>query len=182
MIIKAISLWEPWATAWVIGLKKGETRGWCPRAGAEVYRGPLAVQAAKTKRDPKARVSLRDVFRKRLMDCRRSAMAFSSASIYGWDDLRPGHVIGICWLDSVVPSEKCTPDQLERSWGDFGRGRFIWVPQRMTRLPVPVPCVGRQTLFNWEIPDSVLSLPEVQRVLEFGAAPTPAADLHHQLA
>jgi len=40
--MKAISLWEPWATAIAIGAKKIETRSW-----ATSYRGPLAIHAAK---------------------------------------------------------------------------------------------------------------------------------------
>ena len=56
MTIKAISLWQPWATAWVIGLKKAETRHWAPVTFldrvARGYGGPLAIHAAKTDRDP----------------------------------------------------------------------------------------------------------------------------------
>ena len=40
--MKAISFWQPWATAIAAGVKKIETRGW-----QTAYTGPLAIHAAK---------------------------------------------------------------------------------------------------------------------------------------
>lgn len=40
--MKAISLWQPWASLIALGIKRIETRGW-PTA----YRGPLLIHAAK---------------------------------------------------------------------------------------------------------------------------------------
>lgn len=40
--MKALSLWQPWATAIAVGAKRVETRHW-----ATAYRGPLAIHAAK---------------------------------------------------------------------------------------------------------------------------------------
>lgn len=40
--MKAISLWQPWATLISTGDKTWETRSW-----ATTYRGPLAIHAAK---------------------------------------------------------------------------------------------------------------------------------------
>lgn len=42
MKIKALTLWQPWATLVAIGAKQIETRSW-----ATAYRGPLAIHAAK---------------------------------------------------------------------------------------------------------------------------------------
>jgi hypothetical protein len=41
--MKAISLWQPWASAIALGMKRIETRGWSTN-----YRGRLAIHAAKT--------------------------------------------------------------------------------------------------------------------------------------
>lgn len=41
--IKAISLWQPWASLVAAGVKRHETRHW-----STDYRGPIAIQAAKT--------------------------------------------------------------------------------------------------------------------------------------
>ena len=40
--MKAISLWQPWASAMALGMKKIETRHW-----PTCYRGPLLIHAAK---------------------------------------------------------------------------------------------------------------------------------------
>jgi len=42
MLIKAISLWQPWASAMALGFKKNETRHWATK-----YRGPLLIHAAQ---------------------------------------------------------------------------------------------------------------------------------------
>lgn len=42
MKIKALSLWQPWASLIAIGAKKIETRGWSTK-----YRGPLVICSAK---------------------------------------------------------------------------------------------------------------------------------------
>jgi hypothetical protein len=41
-VIKAISLWQPWASLMAAGVKLHETRHWWTS-----YRGPLAIHAAK---------------------------------------------------------------------------------------------------------------------------------------
>lgn len=153
MIIKAISLWQPWATAWVLGLKRGETRHWAPMLKRAIYRGPLAVHAALAERDPVTRESIRDWFDRRMEDCRQSREAFARAGIKEWSDLPRGAMLGLCTLDDVRPSILCGPhNSLEASWGDYSRGRFIWLPANMTALKTPIPCKGRQGLFNWEVP------------------------------
>lgn len=43
--MKALSLWQPWASLVAIGAKTIETRSW-----STSYRGPLAIHAAKTSR------------------------------------------------------------------------------------------------------------------------------------
>lgn len=43
--MKAITLWQPWASLIAIGAKKYETRSWKTN-----YRGPIAIHAAK--KDP----------------------------------------------------------------------------------------------------------------------------------
>ena len=40
--MKAITVWQPWASLLVSGRKRYETRSW-----ATTYRGPIAIHAAK---------------------------------------------------------------------------------------------------------------------------------------
>lgn len=44
--MKAISLWQPWATLWVLQIKRNETRSW---AFPHWYTGSVAIHAAKKK-------------------------------------------------------------------------------------------------------------------------------------
>ena len=52
-MMKAISLWQPWATLVGLGVKTIETRSWATK-----YRGPLAIHAAK--RQPEHGLSFPD--------------------------------------------------------------------------------------------------------------------------
>lgn len=165
MTIKAISLWQPWATAWALGLKKGETRHWRPMVDGKVYTGPLAVHAAKAERDPETGERLEAWFERRLATLSRSSTAFAAAGITTWADLPRGSIIAVCTIDAVKRAEDCKPDALEQSWGDYGPGRFIWMPACMTLLPTPIPCVGRQALFNWEVPAELLANEKIRSAL-----------------
>ncbi len=170
MKIKAISLWQPWATAWALGLKKGETRHWVPRVshpelGSIIYKGPLAVHAAKTERDRGEGHLLADWFELRLASCERSRAAFHAAGIRTWADLPRGCIIAVCMIDAVKSSTACAPDALEQSWGNYAPGRFIWMPACMTLLPTPIPCTGRQSLFDWEVPADLLANPKISAAL-----------------
>ena len=164
-VIRAISLWQPWATAWALGLKRAETRHWSPRAKGAVYLGPLAIHAAKTERDPRTGASLREWFERRMESCLRSAQAFRAAGFDSWNSLSRGQVIGVCRLGAVRPSEECSPDEIDRAWGNYSVGRSIWFPSDMLAFPEPVSCVGRQGIFNWDVPDYVLALRGIQQVL-----------------
>lgn len=50
-VVKAISLWQPWASLIALGPKTIETRSW-----ATDYRGPLAIHAAKRQPEQASRV------------------------------------------------------------------------------------------------------------------------------
>src|SRR5258708_5270609 len=45
-VVKALTLWQPWASLIAVGAKTIETRSW-----STSYRGPLAIHAAKRKPD-----------------------------------------------------------------------------------------------------------------------------------
>jgi hypothetical protein len=165
MKIRAISLWEPWATAWAIGLKGGETRSWRPPQAA--IGAPLAICSARTERDPESGEHLRYWFHQRLGLCDESARAFKSAGVQTWHDLRRGHVIAICRLADVQPTTLAgmSRSALEGSWGNYSPGRFVWIPENMTRLNEPIPVIGRQGLFSWEVPAELHRIPEINRIL-----------------
>lgn len=142
--MKALSLWEPWATAIAIGAKKIETRGW-----ATSYRGPLAIHAAKTK-------DYADTYFHPVTPAMRLVYdAFTAAGIGSERDLSFGCVIATCELVRIDRTEDIrdglTP--LERELGGYDDGRFGWHLANVVRLDVPVPARGLQQLWEWN-PDA----------------------------
>ncbi len=125
--MKAISLWQPWASLMAIGAKKIEARTWSTN-----YRGPLAIHASKTLVLPK--------FRKALDDLKIEP-----------DRLPRGFVLGVCQLILVCKiSNSIVHNWLESIFGDYTPGRYAWLTGDMVRFEIPVPCRGKQGLWNWQ--------------------------------
>lgn len=136
--MKAVTLWQPWASAMAHGLKQNETRSW-PTS----HRGDLAICSAKR--------------RPTLADCGDPA-TLERALQFPF-----GCVVCVVRVVECVPTRMFGPDGGRRlspqefDLGDYSLGRFAWVTQDCRRLARPVPVVGRQGLF--ELP------PEVQRAV-----------------
>ncbi len=143
--MKALSLWQPWATAIAAGVKQIETRGW-----ATNYRGPLAIHAAK-----RNSAELREWWHEHLLNDSviSDHAAFARLQIWGFNDLPMGAVVATCRLVDCVPSERLLADgradSREQKWGNFGPERFGWVLADVAPLVTPIPLVGRQGLFEW---------------------------------
>ena len=149
--MKALSLWQPWATLMAIGAKTIETR---PRRMN--YRGPLLICATKTWQP--------DILR-RLRFARwtgnspqdawdRIAAALCKAGFKSAGGLLLG--AALCSVDvcDCVPTEDIRktlwPEEL--AFGDFRDGRFAILTNRLWRFSVPFPITGRQGLFEIEVP------------------------------
>ena len=135
--MKAISLWQPWASAIPLGLKKIETRSWDTR-----LRGTIAIHAAKRWTE----------------DERSWALHFSR--LYGRPELADpprGAIIATARLVATFPTEALTGDitEMERAFGNYGADRFGWMLEDVVPLATPIPYRGLQGLF--EIPASVIS-------------------------
>lgn len=145
--MKALTIWQPWASLIACGAKTIETRSW-----STSYRGPLAIHAAKRVVSPKD-----------WPDGARAALTErAGTSAVGLVDR--GVVVATCVLVDVVEIE---PDQLawgviadgraqtwnvdpERDFGDFTPGRFAWLLAEVERIHRPPAAVGRQGLWEWE--------------------------------
>lgn len=136
--MRAISLWEPWATAIAIGAKKIETRSW-----ATNYRGPLAIHAAKTREMADAFLSHGAV-----------RLAFADAGITTVAQLPFGCVVATCRLMNCVRTERIRDSlsPLEVLLGGYDDGRYAWVLEDVVRLPKPVLWRGAQGFFEWSPP------------------------------
>lgn len=130
---KAISLWEPWASAIAKGLKRVETRDW-----KTPHRGVLLVHAAKHYTG-KERQKLR------LLEIVHPAVLEAA--------IKPqlGYVVAVAeLLDCKLMTDEWIGQQtpLERDLGLWEPGRVGWVLGRVVALPRPVAVSGKQLLFN----------------------------------
>lgn len=132
--MKAISLWQPWASAIALGHKRIETRHWFTN-----YRGPLAIHAAKR-------------WTREQIDFARSERALARLP----EQLPLGAIVATCRLVDVQCSEELAPQvsALERLYGNFAPGRFGWILEDITPLAIPVPFTGKQGFFT--VPDDLL--------------------------
>lgn len=131
-LIKAISMWQPWASLWLSRNKPYETRHW-----RTTHRGRLLVHATKT-----------------LVEDVEPILARVLKREFGahWSmDLPTGAIIGMVELIDVIPTETIYMNGLdpeELACGDFSEGRFGWRRGSYWRFTEPIPYRGRQTLFN----------------------------------
>lgn len=130
--MKAITIWQPWATLVAIGAKKIETRGWATR-----YRGPLAIHAAKKKDLENLLPGLRPSIETALVE----------AGYRKFADLPYGAVVAVGDL-VVVTAIESPPPQPEASFGDYSAGRWAWHLGNVRMLDRPVPMRGKQGLWN----------------------------------
>lgn len=133
--MKAITLWQPWATLVAIGAKQIETRAW-----ATSHRGPLAIHAAKHSPAWALSLAVTPPFFQALADVSYPVMPC-------------GYIVATCWLDSVFRiTATNAPGEPERSFGDYTPGRWAWWLERVYRLPEPIPAKGSQGLWEWTPP------------------------------
>jgi len=131
MRIKAISLWQPWATLVAIRAKQFETRSWPTN-----YRGPLAIHAAQRWTREQRELCETEPFK---------------SALTGY--LPFGRIVAVCNLVDC-----CTTDSIaafgispnELAFGDWTHGRFAW-ELTLVRQIQPIPCTGRQGFFTVEI-------------------------------
>lgn len=139
--MKAISLWQPWASAIAVGIKKIETRHW-PIG----YRGEIAIHAAKTQEGVK-----------QLIGIGRGDLIKQVVRLNPSDELLPlGAIVAVARLDGCYRVDQVEPSEYEAAWGDFSVGRYCWMLSHVVALPKPIPYRGQQGLF--EIPDDLLSI------------------------
>lgn len=131
--MKAITLWQPWASLMALGHKTIETRSWSTN-----YRGPLAIHAAK-----KVFIPPDPEFVKALEELNINVFA-----------LPTGCILGVCNLWNCIQVEdNCgmrNGVRFERLFGDYSPGRYLWLTNKMEALKKPTRCAGKQGLWDWE--------------------------------
>lgn len=139
--MKALSLWQPWASLWATpDAKIHETRSWPTN-----YRGELAIHASKTLACP-------DDFSPE--DCATicNVLGFpldAVLALRAWQHLPLGAIVAVITLEDCRPTSAGTPHRLDRLFGNWTPGRFAWRRGSIIqRLAAPVPCRGFQGIWN----------------------------------
>lgn len=127
--MKALSLWQPWASLVALGIKRFETRGW-----STPHRGPLAIHAARKLAIPVERDSSFD-----------AALALVPPG-YDWP---LGGVVGVANLVDCVPTStaRASLSAIEIACGDYGPRRFAWKLEG-ARVVGPFSCRGELGIFD----------------------------------
>lgn len=144
--MKAITIWQPYATLIVLGLKRFETRCW-----GTSYRGPLVIHAAKKWDEGRA------------YDCRRVAELLGEETTFRPESLSheqmelfytpTGETLGKAL--GVVDLAACCQmndggSHFENEVGSFGEGRFGWLCDRPRIFEEPIAAQGKQGLWTPE--------------------------------
>lgn len=136
--MKAISLWQPWASLVAMNLKLIETRGRLTH-----IRGRIAIHAAARKF---SRAALGDLLAKAGVD---------PALMAG--DLPLGAIIATATLEDCASVDGRHPRLSmpfrEMVFGNYSAGRFAWMLRDVAPVVPAIPCKGRQGWFN--LPDEI---------------------------
>lgn len=140
--MKAISLWQPWASLWCSPCKVHETRHW-PTS----HRGWLLVHATK-KIVFELPVELEDII------CDEFGPHWGM-------ELPRGALVGIVKIVACHRTEVINEvNLLDHICGDFSPGRFGWERSEFVLFDRPIPYIGRQGMFD--VPDHLLPSPPPQ--------------------
>jgi len=132
--MKAISLWQPWASAMAMGLKKNETRHW-----STSYRGPLLIHAAKKK-------------------VKIPYELLKTLTRNGLNPYEVDYGVLVCKVDLIdcqqIGDDNRPPhDSLEYQLGNYDHGRWMWITDNLQVFD-PIAFRGSQGFFN--IPDNII--------------------------
>lgn len=149
MIIKAVTLYQPWASLIVDLIKNIETRDWSPPA--YMLGKKLAIHAGK--------------YRVRDLDL---PLLKTVEDLYGYNwrsDLPYGAVLGTVTLNSTGIVEandginayyRNSPNEVLKSvpvddYGDFDVGRHLWFLSNVQKFKNPVEYRGHFKIWNWRV-------------------------------
>lgn len=151
--MKALTLWQPWASLVAMGKKSVETRCWSTK-----YRGELAIHSAvnipprwlgASRHQPEFRDALADVLNARRDRDERMGFHVDDAV----KALPRGKVLCIVRLVEIVETGGMECENLcdyERLFGNYELGRYAWFLEMVERFEEPIPAKGNRLLWNWE--------------------------------
>lgn len=165
---RALSLWQPWASAVAEGVKTVETRGW-----QTSYRGPLlicsALRVLPRREFDVLPDEVRAFARDRLWPVTQDGVdRMPFGSVLAVVDLtnclrvtdrsygrarelvrsQPGLLRIVSPLDTAAHGWQIRHLTAEEPWGDYTPGRFGWILENLRALPNPIAVRGRQGLWS----------------------------------
>ena len=152
--MKAISLWEPWASLMMLGAKTIETRSWPTK-----HRGPLLICAAQ---GGLSRAKLwRQTYHQSAFRAALAPLTDNNRIFLGKFNFYFGYALCVVDLIDCFPTEApevrriADVDENEYLFGNYEPGRFAWITRKACPLRTPVRVTGRQMIFN--VPDDVIA-------------------------
>jgi hypothetical protein len=166
--MKAISLWQPWASLMAIGAKRIETRHWYTH-----QRGLVAIHAAKRwTREEQSLIEHNGTFFAalerhgidhlshfplplgaivavgELIDCKQIT---TKANLDECDAVA-GDGSFTLWAEGekFLKTHILPPPEPERSFGNYEPGRYAWIFENVRAIE-PIPCKGKQGWFDVDI-------------------------------
>jgi len=138
--MRAISLWEPWATAMRLGLKTVDSRGWYTG-----YRGPLLICAAK-------RCVKRDIME--VFEDWRWKLTGTALDGLMLDNLHFGMAVCRVDLADCRPTSEIRKTLSPEDYytGNYDSGRFGWITKNL-QVFEPFPVKGKQRFFDVPNPE-----------------------------
>jgi hypothetical protein len=152
--VKALTLWQPWATFMAMGVKRNETRSW-----STTHRGSLAIHASarRTGWGRKGTVTPVGPYE---VENDGGGLLLRGPGL-AWPYRLPlGCVVAIVDVVDVkrTTSLELRPDDLERSLGNYDPGRYAWQTGSLRRFPTRWhrSVVGHQGLWDWTLPEGLV--------------------------
>lgn len=144
--MKALTLWQPWASLVAMGEKEVETRCWKTK-----YRGELAIHAA-------AKIPLKFLggsqylpeFKKEITDvlmCRYDHIGSAIAKLPTASVLCVVRLVDVMPITDAVRFDLCIR---ERIFGNYEDGRYAWFFEMIERFETPIPAKGNRLLWEWK--------------------------------
>ena len=139
--MKALTIWQPWASMVAAGIKENETRGY-PIS----YRGPIAIHAGKK--------SVHEVWSRYIDRETREVICrlLNITDQAGLGVFPLGCVLATANLVDcieITPYYISTLTQDELALGDYTIGRYAWKLADVKQFPNPIPAKGQQGLWDW---------------------------------
>lgn len=157
--MKAITLWQPYASLVAIGAKPHETRSW-----GTGYRGPIAIHAGLKPAHELDGITSEAIcmafdwlYEPYKTDISSHIRALPHGAVVAtamlaecWQVIKHTATAVVLRQSNGVGEDKIPIDDPYLMFGDYSIGRYIWALTDIRALPIPIPVKGKQGLWNWD--------------------------------